>query len=81
MSSKRPSFLIVASNSVNKIIELIGTSESSWKETAKSAIEKADESLRELRIAGIEKLDLQLENGRVVAYRARVKVSFKYGAE
>lgn len=69
------------SNSVYKIIELVGTSESSWEEAAKSAVEKAGESLRELRIAEIEKLDLKLENGKVVAYRARVKVSFKYGAE
>ena len=46
-----------------------------------SAVEKAGESLRELRIAEIEKLDLKLENGKVVAYLARVKVSFKYGAE
>ena len=66
------------SNSVYKIIELVGTSPSSWEEAAKNAVAKAAESLRNLRIAEITKLDLSLENGQVVAYRARVNVSFKY---
>ncbi len=64
--------------SVYKIIELVGTSATSWEEAAKSAVEVAGKSLRELRIAEITKLDLKVEDGRVVAYRARVNVSFKY---
>lgn len=66
------------SESVYKIIELVGTSEKSWEEAAKNAVEKAGESLRNLRIAEIAELDLKVENNKVVAYRARVKVSFKY---
>ena len=68
-------------NSVYKVIELVGTSESSWEDAATRAVETAGKSLRELRIAEIAKLDLKVEKGRVVAYRARVKVSFKYGAD
>jgi len=64
--------------SVYKIIELVGTSAASWEDAAKAAVEKASKSLRDLRIAEIGKLDMKVENGRVVAYRARVKVSFKY---
>jgi dodecin len=69
------------SNSVYKVIELIGTSVTSWEEAAKSAVETAGKSLRELRIAEISKLDMKLEGGKVVAYRARVSVSFKYDTE
>lgn len=69
------------SNSVYKVIELVGTSEKSWEDAATSAVETAGKSLRELRIAEIAKLDLKVDSGKVVAYRARVKVSFKYGAE
>lgn len=69
------------SNSVYKVIELVGTSEKSWEDAATRAVETAGKSLRELRIAEIAKLDLKVEGGKVVAYRARVKVSFKYGAE
>jgi hypothetical protein len=66
-------------NSVYKIIELVGTSETSWEDAAKNAVEKANETLRGLRIAEINKLDMKLdEKGRVVAFRARVAVSFKY---
>jgi flavin-binding protein dodecin len=66
-------------NSVYKIIELVGTSEKSWEEAAKNAVEKANETLRGLRIAEVAKLDMKLdEKGNVVAYRARVSVSFKY---
>jgi flavin-binding protein dodecin len=66
-------------NSVYKIIELVGTSEKSWEEAAKNAVEKANETLRGLRIAEVSKLDMKLdENGKVVAFRARVSVSFKY---
>ena len=66
-------------DSVYKIIELVGTSEVSWEEAAKNAVETASKSLRELRVAEITKLDLKLEEGKVVAYRARVTLSFKYG--
>lgn len=64
--------------SVYKIIELVGTSEVSWEDAAKSAVETASKSLRDLRVAEIGKLDVKLENGKVVAYRARVSISFKY---
>ena len=66
-------------DSVYKIIELVGTSDVSWEEAAKNAVETASKSLRELRVAEITKLDLKLEDGKVVAYRARVTLSFKYG--
>lgn len=65
--------------SVYKIIELVGTSTVSWEKAAQAAITKASKSLRDLRIAEIVELDLQLKNGKVEAYRARVKVSFKFG--
>jgi len=66
--------------SVYKIIELVGSSANSWEDAAKNAVEKAGESLRELRIAEISKLDMKVEEGgKVTAYRARVKLSFKYG--
>ncbi len=64
--------------STYKIIELVGTSTTSWEEAAKSAVETAGKTLRELRIAEITKLDMRIENGKVAAYRARVNVSFKY---
>lgn len=64
--------------SVYKIIELVGTSEVSWEEAAKNAVETAGQTLKDLRIAEIDKLDLKIENGKVVAYRARVNISFKY---
>ena len=64
-------------DSVYKIIDLVGTSEKSWEEAAKNAVDTASQSLRELRIAEIEKLDMTVENGKVTAYRARVKLSFK----
>lgn len=65
-------------NSVYKIIELVGTSEVSWEEAAKNAVETASKSLQNLRIAEVSKLDMKVEGGSVVAYRARVHVSFKY---
>ena len=64
--------------STYKIIELVGTSDTSWEEAAKTAIETAGESLRDLRVAEITKLDLTIENGVVSSFRARVNVSFKY---
>lgn len=67
------------SDSVYKIIDLVGTSEASWEDAAKNAVETASKSLRELRIAEITKLDMKVEHGKVTAFRARVKLSFKYG--
>jgi len=66
--------------SVYKIIELVGTSTESWERAASAAVARASETLRDLRIAEIAELDLVMENGAVSAYRARVKVSFKYEA-
>ncbi|MCK4773795.1 MAG: dodecin domain-containing protein [Candidatus Krumholzibacteria bacterium] len=65
-------------NSVYKVIQLIGTSSESWEDAAKAAVEKASKSLRDLRVAEITELDMQLQDGKVAAYRAKVKVSFKY---
>ena len=64
--------------STYKIIELVGTSDTSWEEAAKTAVETAGETLKDLRIAEITKLDMTIENGKVKNYRARVNVSFKY---
>jgi len=65
-------------NSLYKIIELVGTSSTSWEDAAKSAVESAAKTLREVRVAEIDRLDVKLENGKVTTYRARVKLSFKY---
>lgn len=65
-------------DSVYKVIELVGSSEVSWEQAAKNAITAAGESLKNLRIAEVGKLDMRVENGKVVAYRARVNLSFKY---
>ena len=65
--------------SIYKVIQLVGSSPTSWEEAAKNAVERAGQTLRDLRIAEIEKLDLKVENGKVAAYRARVNLSFKYG--
>jgi len=64
--------------SVYKVIELVGTSTESWEKAAAAAVQKASKTLRDLRIAEIEQLDMQLEDGKVLAYRAKVKLSFKY---
>jgi len=64
--------------SVYKIIELVGTSAESWEKAATAAVNRAKKSLRDLRVAEVDKLDLVVENGKVTAYRARLKVSFKY---
>ncbi|MFC1534549.1 dodecin family protein [Thermodesulfobacteriota bacterium] len=61
-----------------KIIELVGTSDKSWEEAAKTAIETAGESLKDLRIAEVTKLDVTVEDGKVKLYRARLNLSFKY---
>jgi flavin-binding protein dodecin len=66
------------SESVYKVIELVGTSSESWEKAASAAVEKAATSLRDLRIAEVSQLDLQIEDGQIKAYRAKVKVSFKY---
>ena len=65
-------------DSVYKIIELVGTSSESWEKAATSAVEMASKSLRDLRIAEVVELDMQIEEGKVRAYRAKVKLSFKY---
>ena len=64
--------------SVYKVIELVGTSTESWEKAATAAVARAGKSLRELRIAEVTELDLQIAEGKVAAYRAKVKVSFKY---
>lgn len=66
------------SESVYKVIELVGTSDVSWEAAAKAAVDKAGESLNDLRIVEVSKLDMKIENNKVAAYRARVNVSFKY---
>ena len=66
------------SDSVYKIITIVGSSPESWEKAAKTAVETAAKTLRDLRIAEIEELDMQIDKGKVVNYRARVKVSFKY---
>jgi len=65
-------------NSVYRVTEIIGTSEKSWEDAAKNAVETAARTLRELRVAEVSKLDMVVEGGKVTAYRARVSLSFKY---
>ncbi len=67
--------------STYKIVELVGTSDVSWEEAAKTAVETASGSLRDLRIAEITQLDMTIDNGKVTFYRARVGISFKYEKE
>jgi hypothetical protein len=69
------------SESVYKVIELVGTSPESWEKAAAAAVETAAKSLRDLRIAEVVQLDVQIDGGKVVAYRAKVKLSFKYHTE
>jgi len=64
--------------SVYKVIELVGTSTESWEKAAAAAIKRAAQTLRDLRVAEVSQLDVQLKDGKVEAYRAKVKVSFKY---
>lgn len=66
------------SGSVYKIIEVVGTSTESWEAAAKTAIDTASKSLKDLRVAEITKLDMKIEDGKVTAYRTRVSLSFKY---
>jgi len=65
-------------DSIYKVIELVGTSPDSWEDAAKSAVTAASKSLRNLRIAEVVELDMQLDDGKVTSYRAKVKISFKY---
>ena len=65
-------------DSTYKVIELVGSSSESWEKAANNAVEAASKSLKNLRVAEINKLDLKIENGKVTAYRARVSLSFKY---
>ena len=64
--------------SVYKVIELVGTSSTSWEKAAEAAVKRASKTLRDLRIAEISQLDMTLQNGKIVQFRARVKLSFKY---
>lgn len=66
------------SESIYKIVELVGSSPVSWEDAAKNAVETASKTLRDLRIAEATTLDMKIENGKVAAYRTRVKLSFKY---
>lgn len=65
-------------NSVYKVIEVIGSSPSSWEEAAKNAVEQASKHLKELRVAEVDELDMKIEDGKVMAYRAKVHLSFRY---
>jgi dodecin len=65
-------------SSVYKVITLVGTSTESWEKAATAAVEAAGKSLKDLRIAEVEELDMQIDDGKVLAYRAKVRVSFKY---
>ena len=65
-------------NSVYKIIELVGTSTESWEKAATNAVDRASQTLRDLRVAEVETLDLQIKDGKIEAFRAKVKVSFKF---
>ena len=67
--------------SVYKVIELIGTSTDSWEKAAAAAVKRAAKTLRDLRIAEVSQLDMQLKDGKVESYRAKLKVSFKYEGE
>ncbi|MCA9868284.1 MAG: dodecin domain-containing protein [Anaerolineales bacterium] len=64
--------------SVYKMIEIVGTSETSWEDAARTAIEQASESVRDMRVAEITKLDVRLDDGEIVEFRARVMISFKF---
>jgi flavin-binding protein dodecin len=78
MFSDKKEGSVTMAESVYKVIELVGTSTESWEKAATAAVERAAQSLRDLRIAEVVELDMHIENGKVLAYRAKVKVSFKY---
>lgn len=65
-------------DSVYKIIELVGTSDKSWEDAAKCAVERASQSLRDLRVAEVSEMDIKVEDGKISAFRVRLKLSFKY---
>ena len=67
--------------SVYKVIELVGSSAESWEKAAANAVETAAKSVRDLRIAEVVEMDLQIENGEVLAYRTKIKISFRYHSE
>ncbi|MEA2109651.1 MAG: dodecin family protein [Pseudomonadota bacterium] len=67
-------------DSVYKVVELVGTSPKSWEEAVKNVVKKAKGSLQDLRVAEVSELDVKIENGEVAAYRAKVKLSFKYNS-
>ena len=69
---------VVMESSVYNIIELVGTSKTSWEEAAKNAVEMASKSLEDLRVAEVVKLDVTVENGKITSYRTRLNLSFKY---
>lgn len=68
----------MSNSGIYRVTEIVGTSETSWEEAARNAVETASKSLRDLRIAEVTKLDCRVEDGKVMAYRARVSLSFKY---
>lgn len=68
-------------DSVYKIIEIVGTSSESWEKAAAGAVKRASETLRDLRIAEVSQLDMQIKDGKVEAYRAKLKVSFKFESD
>ena len=67
-----------SAESVYRVIDVIGTSKTSWEDAAKNAVTTATKSLRDLRVAEVRELDMKVENGKIAAYRARVQLSFKY---
>ena len=69
-----------STDSVYRVTEVIGTSPKSWEDAAKNAVETAARTLRDLRVAEVVKMDMKVENGKVIAYRTRVMLSFKYGS-
>ena len=71
----------ILADSVYKVIELVGTSTESWEKAAASAVEKASKTLRDLRIAEVVEMDIQIDDGKVRAYRTKIKLSFKYEKE
>jgi flavin-binding protein dodecin len=67
--------------SVYKVVELVGTSDKSWEKAAAAAVERAGKSIRDLRVAEIAELDMQIKDGKIETYRAKVKLSFKFEGE
>jgi dodecin len=67
-----------SSDGVYRVIDVVGSSDTSWEDAARNAVEMAGKSLRDLRIAEVTKLDVKIENGKVLAYRTRLQLSFKY---